>query len=137
MISGLNDLKKQIFYDLLQLAGRVYIHVRHSERVLIGKRGFLPEEVEKGLVLVFNPQMKFTWDDSGISATLVFGATPQKCFIPSDEILAVFSPELQAQFSVVPPAGGKEGPVSASEKPDMPSEDEKVVRVDFRKKKQK
>ncbi|MFZ5995990.1 MAG: hypothetical protein ACOYW7_00645 [Nitrospirota bacterium] len=95
---SLNNLKKHVFFELLQLAGRAFVLVRFSEDVVLGKRGFTAEEKENGIILVFNSKMNFTWDDYGITATLVFGTTPQKCFIPTDDIVAVYSSELNAQF---------------------------------------
>lgn len=95
---SLNNLKKHVFFELLQLAGRAFVLVRFSEDVILGKRGFTAEEKENGIILVFNSKMNFTWDDYGITATLVFGTTPQKCFIPTDDIVAVYSSELNAQF---------------------------------------
>jgi hypothetical protein len=139
MVSSLNDIKKQIFYDLLELAGRVFIVVRYSDRVIIGNRGFLPEEKEKGLVLVFNKMMNFEWSGSGISATLGFGPKTEKCFIPPDEIFAVFSPELSAQFIM-----SKEGQIKPepgtikafSERgPQIRKAGQNVVKIDFKKKK--
>ncbi|MGC8937897.1 MAG: hypothetical protein ACP5KH_02755, partial [Thermodesulfovibrio sp.] len=70
LIKKLNELKKQTFFDLLELAGRVFIIVDYDESVVIGKRGFLPEEKERGLVLVFNSRMKFSWENDAITATL-------------------------------------------------------------------
>ncbi|TAN45083.1 MAG: hypothetical protein EPN22_03560 [Nitrospirae bacterium] len=101
---GLNSLKKHIFYEFLNLAGRVYVLARHSENVILGHRGFTSEEKENGIVLVFNSKMNFHWDDYGITATLVFGTSPQKCFIPVDDIIAVYSPDLSAQFVLNPNA---------------------------------
>jgi hypothetical protein len=142
MVSSLNELKKQVFYDMLSLAGRVFILARYSEDVTIGKRGFLPEEKEKGIVLVFNKRMDFEWTDSGISAELVFGSVTHQCFIPHDAIMSVFSPELSAQFAVAPTSesGSKEAGdpkkilPGVRKKPDR-SPDDNVVRVDFNKKK--
>jgi len=133
----LEELKKQVFYDMLNIVGRVFIAVRHGEDVLIGKRGFLPQEREKGLVLVFNRKMNFTWDDYGISTTLAFGTTPEKCFIPQESIITVFSPELNAQFSAglgehaVPEE--KQQKLKAEKKPEASAE--KVIKVNFGKKK--
>lgn len=135
MLSGIDDLKKQVFSRMLELVGRVFILVRYSDDVVVGRRGFLPAEKEKGLVLVFNSKMNFTWDGSGISGRLVFGSTPEDCFIPSHSIVAVFSPELSAQFAVSPAeeAISDHGPVeSGGEKS---SSDSRVVRVDFKKNK--
>ncbi len=100
LINRLNELKKQTFFELLNLAGRVFIVVDYDERVVIGKRGFLEEEKERGIVLVFNNKMKFQWDEGAITATLVFGNTPQKCYIPIDAIATVFSPDLRVQLNV-------------------------------------
>jgi hypothetical protein len=142
MVSTLNELKQQVFYDMLNLAGRVFILARYSEDVTIGNRGFLPEEKEKGIVLVFNKRMNFEWTESGISAELVFGSVAHQCFIPHDTIMSVFSPELSAQFAVAPTSesGSKEAGdrkkmyPEARKRPDR-SPDDKVVRVDFNKKK--
>ena len=133
MTSDLTDLKKHIFFELLDLAGRVFVLVGYSDNVLIGERGFLPEEKEKGLILVFNRKMNFEWTAQGISATLGFGTKNEKCFVPSESIITIFSPDLNAQFSVSPavqePAqsrqAGKKAPSSSKEK---------VIKVDFGKK---
>ena len=135
MVTNLNELKKQVFYDMLDLVGRVFILVRYSDDVVIGKRGFTPAEKEKGLVLVFNKRMNFEWDDSGISVTLVFGSTAESCFVPIDSILSIFSPELSAQFLASPPKAGKSGEKIAEPKTEKRSRGEKVVKVDFKKKK--
>lgn len=140
MQKEINELKKKVFYEMLNLGGRVFILVRYSDNVMIGKRGFTEEEKKNGIILVFNQRMNFSWDDSGISATLVFGTTPERCFIPSDDIIFVFSPELRSQFIVSPesPEEGKieEGSKSASEdKVSEPIKEEKVVKVDFSRKK--
>lgn len=100
LIRKLNNLKKQTFFELLELAGRVFIVVDYDESVVIGKRGFLPEEKERGLVLVFNSRMKFNWENDAITATLVFGSTPEKCYIPVNAIAVVFSPDLRVQLTL-------------------------------------
>ncbi|MEW5745921.1 MAG: hypothetical protein AB1805_10865 [Nitrospirota bacterium] len=98
----LNTIKRQIFFEFMNLAGRAFILVRHSDEVVLGNRGFTAEEKENGIVLVFNARMSFSWDDCGITATLVFGTSPQKCFIPAANIAAVYSSELNAQFVTSP-----------------------------------
>jgi hypothetical protein len=135
MVSGMNNLKKHVFYEMLDLAGRVFVHVRYSEDVVIGNRGFLAEEKEKGIILVFNKRMNFVWDDDGISITLVFGTSPEKCFVPSDDILSVFSPELNAQFTAYPSDRKEEGKSAGTDVSKKPEKGQKVVRVDFHRKK--
>ncbi len=137
MARDLGELKKQVFFEMLELAGRVFVLVRHSDKVVIGKRGFLPEEKEKGLVLVFNRKMHFQWDEPGITAKLVFGSTPEQCFVPVEDILSIFSPELLAQFTVSPDDGqGADAATPAAAGPERKAAGEKVVKVDFKKKKQ-
>ena len=141
MVSSLNELKKRIFFDMLDLVGRVFILVSHSPGVIIGKRGFLPEEKEKGIVLVFNRRMNFDWGVDGISAKLVFGAVTHQCFIPVKSIVSIFSPELSAHFSVSAassPAGEEtlpEKPTSEPADKQAKSAGDNVVRIDFNKKK--
>ncbi len=144
--AGVNTLKRYIFYEFLNLIGRVYILVRHSDNVVLGDRGFLDDEKEKGLILVFNTRIPLTWDEYGITATLVFGTSPQRCFIPADDVVAVYSPELNAQFITSPfqeytrqsvKRAGAGVPDEGS--PDRPGSkalhQSKVVSVDFKKKK--
>lgn len=140
MLKELNDLKKKVFYEMLDLGGRVFILVRYSEDVLIGKRGFTEEEKKNGIILVFNKKMAFSWDDSGISATLIFGTTPEKCFIPSENILVIFSPELRSQFIVTPDSTEDKSDERVTEGSlenlqDRPIKEEKVIKVDFSRKK--
>lgn len=130
MSHNLTDLKKHIFFELLDIAGRVFILVNYSDDVIIGERGFLAEEKEKGLVLVFNRNMNFEWNEQGITATLGFGTKNEKCFVTSDSIISVFSPDLNAQFSASP------APPQASQKKPPAKKvhslsKNKVIKVDF------
>ncbi|MBF0505403.1 MAG: hypothetical protein HQL09_01085 [Nitrospirae bacterium] len=131
-----NDLKKHVFYDLLHLAGRVFVLVRYSEHVILGNRGFTADEIENGIILVFNSRMHFQWDEYGITATLVFGTSPQKCFIPVDEITAIYSSELGAQLTVSSPSAKmQEIPTkSATDTKDSSESAGNVIKVDFIKK---
>lgn len=131
MNQNLTELKKHIFYELLNLAGRVFILVRHSDDVRIGERGFLPEEKEKGIILVFNEKMSFVWNEDGISATLGFGTKVEKCFIPPRNIISVFSPDLNAQFSVSAVEEKSIPEKTAPGKKEISSTDDKVIKVNF------
>jgi len=101
-VEGIESLKRDVFARLLEAAGRVFILVRYSGAARIGNRGFTEEEKKNGLVLVFTTGMKYAWDDAGIHASLVFASSPQKCFIPVGDIIAVHSPELGVQFAISP-----------------------------------
>jgi len=133
----LNNLKKTVFYDLLNLVGRVFVVVKYSKDVIIGNRGFQPEEQKNGLILVFNSRMNFSWEDGGLQAHLVFGTSPEKCFIPEENIVAIYSPEVETQFTTTykpdekPPEQAMElkKPVKRS------TGNRKIVKIDFSKKK--
>ncbi|NWF99049.1 MAG: hypothetical protein HXY52_09000 [Nitrospirae bacterium] len=100
-----NQIKylQTLFYDLLNDYGRVYLIVKYSEKTIIGKRGFTEEEKKQGLILVFNQKnhRNLEWTDRGdIITTLGFGAgnRPENCFIYSDDIISVFSPDARIKL---------------------------------------
>ncbi len=100
-----NQIKylQTLFYELLNDYGRVYLIVKYSEKTVIGKRGFTDEEKKQGLILVFNQKnhRELEWTDNGdIITTLGFGAgnRPERCFICSDDIISVFSPDALVKF---------------------------------------
>ncbi len=132
-IDGLNELKKKIFFDMLAMAGRVFILIQYSEDVRIGTRGFIGDEPEKGLILVFNDKMRFSWDNGVIEAKLSFNNAPQKCRIPVSNIVTIYSPELQSQFTCAY-QGMSTGEPDDNEVDTEDIENSKVVKVDFSKK---
>ena len=135
MQSKTNEIKKRVFHEMLDLAGRVFIVARYSENVTIGNRGFTEDEKKNGIVLIFNASMNFSWDDSGIFSTLVFGTSPQKCFIPADDIVAIYSPELNSQFITALPRTETSDEQDKTGAEDREEEaGSKVVKVDFTKK---
>jgi hypothetical protein len=94
---------QELFYELLNDYGRVYIAVRYSDNSRIGKRGFTEEEKKQGIILVFNQTNHKTlrWTDEGsITTTLGFGQgnRPEKCFFHLDDIVSVFSPDAQVRL---------------------------------------
>jgi len=132
----LHALKRDVFYKLMNAAGRVYIHVRHSDNVDLGRRGFKGDENERGIVLVLNSGMRVEWNEHGIDCTIVFGTTPEKCFIPSEDVVSVYSPELGVQY-ICDPAGIDEGD-GPDEEPEAGDEHgAKVIKVDFTSKRKK
>lgn len=137
-MTALDELKRHVFFEFLNLAGRAYIIVKYSKRVILGRRGFTDEEKADGLMLVFNSNMNFIWDDGGIKGTLIFGNSPLKCFIPAENIMLIYSPELDAQFATQLSADIEktkaEGPEIKSE---LEKEQKKVIKVDFTKKRKK
>ncbi len=94
---------QNLFYDLMNDYGRAYIIVKHSNRTTIGNRGFTEEEKEKGLILVFTSKnyRALQWaEDGSIITTLGFGQgnKPENCFLHSDDIVSVYSPDAMIKF---------------------------------------
>ena len=100
-----NQIKylQNLFYDLLNDYGCAFVVVKHSDRTIIGNRGFTDEEKDKGLILVFNNRnhRNLQWtEDGSIVAALGFGTNNriENCFIHHEDIIAVFSPEARVKF---------------------------------------
>mgnify|MGYP001457267374 CR=1 FL=1 len=136
---SLSVLKKNVFFELLNLAGRVFLVVRHSEAIDLGRKTFTEEEKKNGMTLVFTERMSIHWDAAGISTTLTFGSQPYRCFIPSADILAIYSPDLQVQLTT---AGDEQAENSADsaccgascqKQPPPRKKHGKVIAVDFAK----
>jgi hypothetical protein len=132
-MADLNSMKREVFFGFLELVGRAYILVRYSEDASVGRRGFLPEEKENGMVLVLNSRMDFVWDESGVSATLAFGSTREKCHIPAEDIVAVYSPELGAQFVVSAGPHEEARADSSGRTEEKTGAEDNVIKVDFKK----
>jgi hypothetical protein len=137
----INKLKKHVFFELLSETGRVMILVKYSPDVIIGKRGFVGDEKKAGITLAFNDRINFVWDDYGITATLTFGASTQKCLIPVGCIAAIYSPEMKVQlFTAVADkkeARKQSGPEDVGDNNALKYGEEggKVINVDFVRKK--
>lgn len=100
-----NQIKylQNLFYDMINDYGRVYIVIKYSKNSIIGTRGFTEEEKKKGLVLVFNRNnhKNLQWtEDGSLIATLGFGTgnRPERCFLHYDDIVSVFSPDTKIRF---------------------------------------
>jgi hypothetical protein len=143
-------MKKQIkylqnlFYDLLNDYGQVYMVVKFSDKTIVGNRGFTEEERAKGLVLLFNRQnhKNLQWTEEGsVIATLGFGTgkRPEKCFFYCDDIISVFSPAAGVKFDIWIVAGDGGRPEASEELVKSGKEetrDQKIVSLDrFRKSK--
>jgi hypothetical protein len=135
---------QNLFYDLLNDYGQVYMVVKFSDKTVVGSRGFTEEEKAKGLVLVFNRQnhKNLRWTEEGsIIATLGFGTgnRPEKCFFYFEDIVSVFSPAAGVKFDIWNVAGDEVRPETSEEHVTSEKEetrDQKIVSLDrFRKSK--
>jgi hypothetical protein len=94
---------QNLFYEILNDYGRVYLVLKYSEKSSLGRRGFSEEEKNKGLILVFNDKNNkgLQWtDDGSIFVTLGFGMSnrPENCFIHCDDIVSIYSPDAKVKF---------------------------------------
>src|SRR4030042_3184172 len=129
---------QNLFYDLLNDYGKVFMVVKYSENSTIGNRGFTDEEKKKGIVLVFNSRnyKNLQWaEDGSIITALAFGVNNklEKCFLHFDDIVSVFSPDAMIRFDRWDtwdmqdnPQESKSPPVPEREK--LPSE--KIISLD-------
>ena len=127
---------QQLFYDIWNDFGSVYLLVKYSSRTSIGKRGFTEEEMKQGLVLVFNNKTnnKLEWDAEGnLICVLGFGARKEEVCIHHDDLLGVFSREAGVQF-LRSDTGGE--PAAPPEKDAQQGDAKQVVSIsDFKKRK--
>jgi len=100
-----NQIKylKNLFYELLNDYGKVYIIVKYSDLTTIGNKGFTAEEKEKGLVLVFTNSnyRRLHWtEDGNITVTVSFGNDNrlENCFLHHDDIIALYSPDAMVKY---------------------------------------
>jgi len=130
---------QNLFYDLLNDFGRVYVVVKYSDNTTIGNRGFTEEEKENGLVLIFNLKnhKNLQWNEDGsIITALGFGAAnrSEKCYLHADDIVSVFSPDARVKYDRwdIRDAVGQSEARKGSE--EEKSGEEKIVSLDgFRK----
>lgn len=129
---------QNLFYDLLNDYGRVFIVVKHSNRTTIGTRGFTEEEMKKGLILTFNNNnyKSLQWtEDGSIITSLGFGTgnKPENCFLHSDDIVAVYSPDAKVKLDRwdMLSAGTASGESQNAEEPQQrkPVDKRKVVSI--------
>lgn len=132
-----NQIKylQNLFYELLNDYGRVFLHIKYSSRTTIGNRGFTEEEKERGIILVFNNRnhKNLQWtEDGSIVTALGFGTNNkiENCFIHYEDIVSVFSPDAMVKFDRWDIMDAKE----SSEREKL--KNEKIVSLDnFRKSK--
>ncbi len=135
----LDELKRHVFFEFLNLTGRALIIVNYSKDLIFGKRAFTQSEKANGITLAFNSKMDFIWDEDGIKATLIFGSRPEKCLIHSKNIAVIFSPELGAHF-IDGQADKMHSPFEKTFKKkegDSGEDFNKVIEVDFTKNRQR
>jgi hypothetical protein len=92
--------KKDILDIVFNYHEKFYIHVAPLPDVVIGKRGFVDQEQEHGIVLVFGNESykNFEWDEKNIYVSMKFSGVWEDLIIPIGAIQAVFDNPVNPNF---------------------------------------
>jgi hypothetical protein len=92
--------KKEILDIVFNNYNKFYIHVAPLSDVVIGKRGFLDQEKDHGIVLVFGNESykNFEWDENNIYVSMKFSGVWEELIIPFGAIQAVFDNPVNPNF---------------------------------------
>jgi len=136
----MSKFKKQILELLFDFYDKFYMHVVPAGDIRIGERGFIGNESEHGLVLVFSASSykNLRWDENSLYADMRFSGKWESLAIPFQSIVTVFDdpgkPEFVFKFSVYiekEPTGKNDEKEQSAEKSRVKSSNGKVVKVDF------
>lgn len=154
-------LKKAVVESLFEVCETFYLHCLPHPTLYLGARGLIDKEKEEGIVLVFGPYSarRLSWDEKGIDCDMHF-ARWEPVHIPWESVHRVFDKPgqflMQCMTMNLPepalrdarkideePAAssapleptGISSPEAASEPEDSP--DDKIIEVDFTKRKKK
>jgi len=136
----MSKFKKQILELLFDFYDKFYMHVVPAGDIRIGERGFIGNESEHGLVLVFSASSykNLRWDENSLYADMRFSGKWESLAIPFQSIVTVFDdpgkPEFVFKFSVYiekEPTGKNDEKEQSAEKSRVKSSTGKVVKVDF------
>ncbi len=135
------SLKKSIFEVLLKETTTFYIHSKFHSSLFIGSRGLKEKEKEEGIILVFGPYSyrNLEWNEKGISCEMNFGKW-EMVFIPYESIFRIFDKAGHFIFQFI--TFEITGEVEQTEKAQSQTEDsvedaDKVIKINFQKKKKK
>ncbi|BAI80744.1 conserved hypothetical protein [Deferribacter desulfuricans SSM1] len=126
--------KKELLEKIIDNFEKFYIHIMPHKNLVIGNRGLIDQEKEKGLMLVFGPYSykEFRWDDENIYVSMRFSGVWEYLIIPFESIVSVFDDPLNPSFVISFRYTPEEKEVE-EEKPKVEKikENEKVIKLNF------
>lgn len=126
--------KKELLEKIIDNFEKFYIHVMPHKNLVIGNRGLIDQEKEKGLMLVFGlySYKEFRWDDENIYVSMRFSGVWEYLIIPFESIVSVFDDPLNPNFVISFRYTPEEKEVE-EEKPKVEKikENEKVIKLNF------
>lgn len=134
--------KKQVLELLFDFYDKFYMHVVPAGDIRIGERGFIGNESEHGLVLVFSASSykNLRWDENALYADMRFSGKWESLVIPFKSVATVFDdpgkPNFVFKFSMYTEkesSGKNKEKGKSADKSRVESSDGKVVKVDFSK----
>ncbi|KAA0257322.1 hypothetical protein FHQ18_09760 [Deferribacter autotrophicus] len=134
-----NKFKQEILEKVFDNFDKFYIHIMPHNGLIIGTRGLLDQEKEKGLLLVFGPYSykDLQWDDQNIYVSMRFSGKWESLVIPYVAITSIFddplTPSFVFSFKITATQDKTE---EKQEKPKKPlvEKGDKVIKINFQSK---
>lgn len=132
------NYRKDILNTVFNNYDKFYMHVAPLSDVHIGMRGFVDQENEQGIVLVFGKESykDFEWDDKYIYVDMRFAGAWEHLMIPLNGIQAIFddpvNPEFVFNFKVLETSELNQ--INKTEKKPQTVRQGNVISLDFGKK---
>ncbi|AEI15112.1 hypothetical protein Flexsi_1462 [Flexistipes sinusarabici DSM 4947] len=139
----MSKFKKQVLELLFDFYDKFYMHVVPAGDIRIGERGFVGNESEHGLVLVFGASSykNLRWDNNALYADMRFSGKWESLVIPFQSIVTVFDdpgkPDFVFKFSMdteKESGGNNKDKEKSADKSRVKSSNGKIVKVDFSRK---
>ncbi|MGA1847118.1 ClpXP protease specificity-enhancing factor SspB [Deferribacter abyssi] len=133
-----NKFKQEILEKVLDNVDKFYIHIMPHKDLIIGARGLIDQEKEKGLLLVFGPYSykDFQWDDQNIYVSMRFSGKWENLTIPYDAITSIFDDPLTPSFVFSFKISAKDKSEDNQDKIKKPlvEKNDKVIKINFKSK---
>lgn len=130
------QLKYSILLEILKKYQKVFIHVMPHEDLIIGRRGLIGDENQRGILLVFGKQSykNLKLSEENLFVDMKFSGIWEELSIPMDCLYAIFDSSTNPEFIFnfkFDPKTKKE--TTTVKKPSTSNKDSKIIKVDFRK----
>lgn len=130
-------LKLKLIKEILTSGEKTYMHLMPHKGLIIGKRGLIGEEKEKGILLVFGQQSykNLNISENFIVVDMRFSGKWETLHIPANSITTIFDSPVSPTFVFNFNIEKEDIFLDNKEKkaPVITKENEKVIKVDFKK----
>lgn len=136
----LSVFKSDVLKSVFEHYDKFYLHMAPHDDLVIGSRGLIGEENERGIVLVFGSESfrSSQLADTYLTVDMRFAGKWENLFIPYDSIISVFNdpvnPEFMFNFKPLDDEEYEEEIIEEKPKIDYEKTDN-VIKLDFNKEK--